>query len=73
MAEQAVEPLAKWAFGTSLVVHSGPGTLLGVLALRRIRRDGTRGAALATAAIVIDVINAVVSAVVLARRSRSAR
>ncbi|MDM7853855.1 DUF4190 domain-containing protein [Cellulomonas alba] len=73
MEQQPVEPLAKWAFGTSLVVHSGPGTVLGVLALKRIRRDGTRGTGLATAAIVIDLINAVVAAVVLARRSRSSR
>jgi len=67
--KQPIEPLAKWALGTSLVVHSGPGTVLGVLALRRIRRDGTRGAGLATAAIVVDVVNALITAVLLSRRS----
>lgn len=73
MEKQPIEPLAKWALGTSLVVHSGPGTVLGVLALRRIKRDGTRGAGLATAAIVIDVVNALVAAALLGRRpARSA-
>jgi hypothetical protein len=71
--QQPIEKLAKWAFGTSLVVHSGPGTVLGVMALRRIRRDGTRGTGLATAAIVIDVLNAVLAVAYLRRRGRGSR
>lgn len=71
MDQQPVDTLAKWAFGTSLVVHSGPGAVLGVLALRRIRRDGTRGQGLAIAAIVIDVVNAVVAVALLRRRGRT--
>ena len=68
--QQPIDKLAKWAFGTSLVVHSGPATVLGVMALRRIRREGTRGQGLAIAAIVIDVVNLLVGITFLRRRAR---